>query len=80
LLSRQFMAVRSGRLDFAVDVNDPQLPLAVHFRYGGVELAVPLLAGRALSLEEIHANGWDVQRTSDRPPAAIRLQVDPAAS
>lgn len=77
LLSRQFMAIRTQRLDLAVDITDPQQPLGVHFRYGGVELAVPLLPGRQISQEEVAANGFEVQLTTERPPDVIRLQLDP---
>jgi hypothetical protein len=47
LLSRQFMAIRTGRLDLAVDIEHPQRPLAVHFRYGGVEHRPPVAARRS---------------------------------
>ncbi len=71
------MAIRTGRLDLAVDIKNPRRPLAVHFRYGGVELALPLLPGARISRDEIDANGWEVQQTSDRPTNVIRLQLDP---
>lgn len=77
LLARPFVAIRTGRLDLAVVPRQPQSPLAVHFRYGGVELAVPLLPGASLQRSEIDAAGWEVQRTDQRPPAVIRLQLDP---
>jgi hypothetical protein len=36
-----------------------------------------LLPGARISREEIDTNGWEVQRTSERPPDVIRLQLDP---
>jgi hypothetical protein len=77
LLARPFVVMRSRRLDLAVEPRRPQSPVAVHFRYGGVELAVPLLPGVNLHRSEIDAAGWAVQRTDQRPPSVTRLQLDP---
>ena len=77
LLSGQFMAIRTGRLDLAVDIEHPQRPLAVHFRYGGIDLALPLLPGAQIPRGEIDDNGWEVQRMSERSPDVVRLQLDP---
>jgi hypothetical protein len=49
----------------------------VHCRYGGTELALPLLPGAQLSRDEIRANGWDVRRTAQPPLDVIRLELDP---
>ena len=69
-------AIRTGRLDLAVDIEHPQRPLARHFRYGGIELALPLPPGAQISRDDIDSNGWAVQRTSERPPDVVRLQLD----